>query len=474
MKIETDLPRRVERFITEHHLFDRSGTLLMGISGGPDSVCLLHILTLLQSSFGLDLHVVHLNHQLRGIESDADAAYTADLAVRLGLTCTIESRDVREYQNETRCSLEEAAREVRYGFFAEVAERIGAGAVAVGHTADDQAETIIMHLIRGTGLSGLQGMRPIFEWGLPEGRSLTVVRPLLEITREETQFYCDTTGLFPRLDSSNSSPEYLRNRVRAEIMPKLAEYNPNIVEGLTRTAHLIAEDVSYLDEQVRLVFESVVEEAHEGVVMDNRAFAELSPALKRHLLRMVLGQLVGSLRDIEMVHIEAIMETLSHPAGKELSLPYGFTLYGGYERSFITRGDNPLSLLPLFESEGQLQIPGQITVSGWKVTAEVFPGRPNAIDEGDFVAFFDLDLAGGELTVRARRDGDRFQPLGMDDSKKLQDFMVDAKIPRIWRDNVPLVCSGDRIIWVVGWRIDHRTRVTDFTQRTLRLEFEMV
>jgi tRNA(Ile)-lysidine synthase len=473
MKIETELPRRIERYIADHHLLERSGTLLVGVSGGADSICLLHNLISLQDTFGLDLHVAHLDHQLRGIESEADAAYVTDLAGKLGIEATVEERDVREYQAERRCSLEEAAREVRYAFFAEVAERIDAGAVAVGHTADDQAETIIMHLIRGTGLSGLQGMRPLFKWGLPGRRALTVIRPLLEVTRQQTQSYCGALEIHPRIDSSNLSPEYLRNRIRAEIMPRLAEFNPNIVESLTRTARIIAEDIEHLDGEVKRIFDSVVEEVPYGIALDNRAFSGLSLALGRRLLRSVLGQIVGSLRDIELVHIESIMEVLRQPAGKELSLPYGLTFYGDYEKSFITRGENPLSILPPLEGETRLQIPGETIVSGWRVKAEVLVGKPETIEKGDFVAFFDLDLSGGKLIVRSRRDGDRFQPLGMEDSKKLQDFMVDSKIPRSWRDQVPLVCAGERIIWVMGWRIDHRTRVTDFTQRTLRLEFEM-
>ncbi|MFO8101088.1 MAG: tRNA lysidine(34) synthetase TilS [Dehalococcoidia bacterium] len=473
MKLEADLSRRVKRFITANDLFTSSRTLLTGVSGGPDSVCLLYILDSLRSDLGLDLHVVHLNHQLRGAESDGDADCVMELAGSLGLNCTIERRDVKRYQAERGCSLEEAAREVRYDFFAEVAAMVGADTVAVGHTADDQAETIIMHLVRGTGLSGLQGMRPVFEWGSTGRGLLRVVRPLLQVRREEVNLYCEEMGLHPRTDLSNHSPDYLRNRVRAEIMPQLAEYNPNVVDSLSRTAYLIGEDVEYLSEQLDRVFDSVVETVPEGVALDNRAFAGLAPALKRRLLRTVLAQLIGSLRDIEMVHIESVMEVMEQPAGKELSLPYGLSLYGDYEKSFITGGENPLSILPAFEGEAMVQIPGETSVSSWKVTAEVLPGRPQSVEEGDLVAFFDLDITGGNLTVRSRKDGDRFQPLGMDEAKKLQDFMVDAKIPRDWRDSVPLVCSNDRIIWVVGWRIDHRSKVTDFTQRTLRLEFEM-
>lgn len=468
------LPHTVEHFVIEHGLIEKPGPLLIGVSGGVDSVCLLHILTTLSDKMNFDLHVAHLNHQLRGDESDADAEYVRRLARDLNIASTIDKRDVQEYQAIHQCSLEEAAREVRYAFFSEIAESLGGHIVAVAHTANDQAETILMYMIRGTGLSGLRGMRPLSRWNFPDGKLLTVVRPLLDASREETETYCAIHELNPRYDSSNRSLEYLRNRIRAEIMPKLLDYNPNIVDSLSRMAHIVADDIAFLDAEVAQASETAIEEFPQGILLDNKEFSALPPAVGRHLLRASLKRLLGSLRDIELVHIESILSVLAQPAGKQLSLPYGLTFYGDYKKSIITQGENPLAYLPPLDSESLLNIPGETAVSGWRITAEVIEGKCEVQANDQLTAHVDFDVTGNNLFIRSRQDGDRFQPLGMRDTKKLQDFMVDSKIPRAWRDNVPLVCTRDQIVWVVGWRIDHRARVTDSTCQTLRLEFEMI
>jgi len=471
--VARQLPHQVLRFIEAYRLIETPGPLVVGVSGGADSMCLLHILHALRDRLGTTLHIAHLNHRLRGAESDADADYVFRMARNLGVPATIEERDVKAYQSEYRCSLEEAAREVRYAFLSEIAESAGARAVAVAHTADDQAETILLHLIRGTGLAGLRGMRPLSKWTLPDGTLITLIRPLLETRRAEIEAYCIANKLEPRLDSSNLSPEFLRNRVRAEIMPKLREYNPNIVESLCRTARIIADDIAYLDEEAARASSSAVEEFAHGLILDNKTLAALPPALGRHVLRSAFGKLVGNLKDIELVHIDAVMEALASPAGKKLSLPFGFTFYGDYEKSALTRGENPLALLPPLSGEHSLRIPGQTPLPGWRVTADVIGGKAQTPAGDGFTAYLDFGLTGADLTVRGRREGDRFCPLGMAEPKKLQDFMVDSKIPRPWRDRVPLVCAHDQIIWVVGWRIDHRFRVTDSTRRMLRLKFEL-
>lgn len=472
MKSQTDLARQAEKYIIKHDLCQHSETILVGVSGGPDSLCLLDILISLQSVFNLNLHIVHLNHQLRGEESDSDARFVADLAKRLGIDCTIENHDVKEYQSHHKCTLEEAARELRYAFFSRIAESIGADHVAVGHNADDQAETIIMHLVRGTGLCGLKGMSPGMQMQIEGVGSISVIRPLLEVRRREIEEYCITRQLQPRYDSSNWSDDYLRNRIRSEIMPKLEEYNPAIVEGLIRMSRLVDEDINYIDQEVELVLESIIGYFSDGIIIDNDLFNALPMALKRRTLRVALGRLMGNLKDMEMVHIESVIGVISDPAGKKLSLPSGLTLYGNYDNTCICRGENPLFNLPSLEGETALQIPGETYILGWKITTEVLLEPPPISEAGGFMGLFDLDMTGERLTVRSRKEGDRFQPLGMENSKKLQDFMVDEKIPRVWRDNIPLVCSGQHIIWVVGWRIDHRTRVSVHTQRTLRIVFE--
>ncbi|TET39499.1 MAG: tRNA lysidine(34) synthetase TilS [Dehalococcoidia bacterium] len=470
-----DLRRRILKSIQREALIEGEETLLVGVSGGPDSVCLLHILCQLKETLGVVLHVVHLNHMLRGAASHADARYVSQLAQRLGLAATVEERDVLAYQKEHRLSLEEAARVVRYDFFAEVATSLGARRIALGHTADDQVETILMHLVRGSGLAGLRGMQAITLWrSCQSGASVLVVRPLLEVTREETEEYCRAYDLEPRTDFSNYALDHTRNRFRYELVPLLQSYNPNIGAALMRTARAAADDLSFLEEQLSLVWDRVVREQPNGLLLDTKAVDSLHPALRRHLLRRVLQGLLGDLADIESIHIEKMMEALSKPAGKRLFLPKGLVFYIGYNTCVVTKGAFDTCPFPPLEGENRINLPGETILPGWRVKATITPHLPQDARGGGFSTYLDLDEAGTNLLVRGRRAGDRFQPLGMEQPKKLQDFMVDAKIPRAWRDRVPLVCSPEGILWVVGWRIAEQVRVRDNTKQVLLLEFERI
>ncbi|MBE0415694.1 MAG: tRNA lysidine(34) synthetase TilS [Dehalococcoidia bacterium] len=479
------LKQRVFEFIQKDGLIQGEEILLVGVSGGPDSVCLLHILCQLKEALGVSLHVAHLDHMLRGADSAADARYVSHLAHRLGIPATVERRDVKVFRAEHRLSLEEAAREVRYDFFARVAESLGAKRIALGHTQDDQVETILMHLMRGTGLGGLRGMQPITLWSSPERGAFWVVRPLLEVTRKETEEYCSACDLEPRSDFSNFSPNFLRNRLRYELIPILRSYNPNVSAALLRTARAAAADFSFFEQQVSQVWQQVVTEQPNGLLLDSEAILSLHPALKRHLLRRVLGEILGELTDIQSIHIEKMMEALSKPAGKRLSLPRGLVFYVGYNTCLVTKGAYDTCPFPPLEGEHRLNLPGDTALPGWRVRASIVPPGERGEGfsersigvrraEGADRACFDLDETGMELVVRGRKAGERFQPLGMREPKKLQDFMVDAKIPRSWRDRVPLVCSPDGILWVVGWRIAERVKVKDSTKQVLHLEFERV
>ncbi len=508
------LPERVLHFIQEYHLVSSRHRLLVAVSGGPDSVCLLHILVKLQDELGIKLHVAHLDHQLRGAESAADAQYVSDLAHRLGIPATIEQRDVKTYQTRQRISLEEAAREVRYAFLAQVARSIGASRVAVGHTADDHIETILMHLIRGTGTRGLRGLEASTRW-----QSVLIIRPLLEVSRQETANYCHRHKLMPRLDASNLSLSPLRNRIRQQLLPLLRSYNPQVAEALLRTARIAGDDLAYLDEEVAQLWDTVAQKQESVIILDKDRFLELPPALKRHLLRAAIEMLLGNLKDIEMRHIEEIMTALSKPAGKRISLPGGLMFSIEYDRYLLAPDPAALSPFPILEAEFPLKIPGETWLSGWRIEATIIdpsvvkgkPGRafapletitPLPLDKGSvkgrspftnysspspskergtegvrlidnlFTAYFDLDKSGDKLVVRSRQPGDRFQPLGMSQPKKLGEFMIDAKIPHAWRQRIPLVCSPQHILWVVGWRIDDRVKVIDSTRQILCLKFK--
>jgi len=464
----------VLRFIKEEHLVSSGQKLLVAVSGGPDSVCLLHILAKLQKELGIKLHVAHLNHQLRGADSEADARYVAELAHRLDIPATVEPRDVKAYHAQHHASLEEAAREVRYTFLAQVAESAGAEGVAVGHTLDDHIETILMHLIRGSGTRGLKGLQSLSRWQ-PSGASLAVIRPLLPLSREETADYCRQHRLEPRLDASNLSLSSFRNRIRHQLLPQLQTYNPQVAEALLRTARLAADDLAFIDKEAAQLWGEVAQKQGDTVILDKRSFADLPSALKRHLLRASIEELLGNLKDIEARHIEEILDALGKPAGKKISLPYGLTFTIEYDRYLLGSDAATLSPFPVLESEVKLNIPGKTGISGWNIEAIV--ADPSGVKEegekpSDFTARFDLDRAGNKLTVRRRQPGDRFQPLGMSQPKKLNGFMIDAKIPQTWRQRIPIVSSPGQIRWVGGWRIDERVKVTSETKKVLCLSFK--
>ena len=468
---EKTLEQRVVNFIQEHNLFSAGDKLVVAVSGGGDSVCLLHVLAQGRKELGVELHVAHLNHQLRGAESDSDAIYVFDLARRLDVSATIERRDVAAYHDQKGGSLEEAAREVRYSFLAEVARGIGTSKVVVGHTRDDHIETIVMHLLRGAGTTGLRGLQPrsVFQYS-EYGGQLEVVRPLLEVTRQETLDYCQRYNLAPRSDSSNVSLSFLRNRVRLELLPVLRSYNPSIDKVLLRLADIAGGDISFIEEQASLLWKELAREEGDVIYLNMSKMVTSPRAIQRQVFRRAVKQLRGNLKDVEADHIEAMIDFLSKPAGKKLCLPDGLTLSTEYGRLVLASAQASICPLPLLKGISNINIPGETDLPGWRVRADII--QEVVGDENGLAASFDLDKVGKELTVRRRRPGDRFQPLGMSQTKKLQDFMVDSRIPRSWRDRVPLICSPKQILWVVGWRIDDRVKVTENTKEVLRLQLE--
>lgn len=473
MQTET-LETRVRRCIRNNNLISQGEKLVVGVSGGADSVCLLHVLAGIREEFSLGLHIAHLNHQLRGEASEADAGYVLALARSMGIPATVARRDVTAYKTEHRLSLEEAAREVRYTFLSEVAGSVGASHAAVGHTRDDNVETILLHLIRGTGTRGLRGLQASSQLHY-SGRKLTVIRPLLEVSRKETAEYCEQRHLSPRLDASNLSLSPQRNRIRHQLLPMLRSYNPRITEALLRTASIAAEDLDFINTEIARRWDTVASERENAVALDRKAFLELPPALKRHVLLIAIEKLVGSPRDIEMRHVKEVLEALGKPAGKTIDLPGGLVFAIDYDRYLVAHDASALVPFPVLSGEVELEVPGETALPGWRVeTAIIEPSRLKAEPRDILIAYLDADKAGGKLFIRPRRAGDRFQPLGMSQPKKLGEFMIDAKVPRAWRERLPIAASPEHILWVVGWRIDERAKVTDATKRVLRLEFKRV
>jgi tRNA(Ile)-lysidine synthase len=389
---------------------------------------------------------------------------------RLKIPATIESADVKSFQKKHRLTLEEAAREVRYSFLAVTAQKVGAEKAAAGHTANDHIETVLMHLIRGSGTRGLRGLLPDTRLKT-NGGELRVIRPLLEISREETVNYCAEHNLKPRTDSSNLSSEPFRNKIRRKLFPELKKYNPQIAEALLRTARTAAIDTDFIDREARRISADIIKLKDDIVIIDKKSFLAVHPALQRQILRLSLEAMLGTLKDIESMHIESIMEALRKPAGKTISLPFGLNFHIDYDKYVLAKDTASLCPLPALEDEYSLNIPGRTSLPGWEIKASLVSPAAREND-GGFTACFDAAEAGRKLSVRKCLPDDRFQPLGMAAEKKLNRFMIDARIPRAWRSNIPIVCSGKGILWVAGWRIDERYRVRPDTRKVLKLEFK--
>ncbi len=453
--------------------------LVAAVSGGPDSMALMHLLAALKDTEKLKLHVAHLNHDFRGEEAFVDARFVADAAQSLGLACTVEEEDPEAYRRESGISsFEEAARELRYRFLARVAESQGARAVAVGHTADDLAETVLMHVIRGTGLHGLRGMEEVSRWVSRSGaHRTTLFRPLLGTFKRETAGYCLENGIAVRKDLGNALPRFTRNRVRSQLMPALAEYNPRIIEALNRLAETSGLVVDYVESQVDALWEQCVKEDGGWLVMDSKTLAEQRPLMARLLLRRAYLELAGDPRRLYQSHLRDMANLIEAPPGKSLRLPRGLYLHSSYGSLWMGSGAQIPCPFPVFGGETRIPLAqrghaGTRTVSGWNFGMEWMDGTEEPA-AGLLTADLDPESLGGEaIIIRTRKPGDRFHPLGMEHPKKLQDFFVDRKVPRAWRDRTPLVAVERGIAWVVGHRVAEWARGRP-GQPKLRLSFRV-
>ncbi len=473
--------------------------MIVGVSGGPDSICLLHVLLRLREEYRLRLHVAHLHHGARGAEADADAEFVAALAAEWGLPVTIEKQDVPALARAHRLAFEEAARRVRYTFLARVAGEISADKIAVGHNADDQAETVLMHFLRGAGPAGLRGMLPLtslasyrlldpFLQSLTSNNqhpasSIQLIRPLLEVPRPEIERYCASQGLTPRFDRSNLDTTYFRNRLRHELLPLLETYNPNVRVRLCHTAAVVATDYELLTQLREQAWVKVVQEEREAaIVFDRATWRALPVALQRATLRQAACRLRINLRDVDFVHVENARQVgLGEETGAQATLPMGLALTVGYDT--LTVGDagdaGPPPDEPLLWSAEPLpvQVPGTTPLlrSEWALRAEVlerWDAHQIAANPDPWTAYFDADTLASPLALRPRRRGDRFRPQGMGGhSVKLSAFMTNLKIPRAWRDHVPLLTTDGEIVWVCGQRIGAGATVESGTRRVARLWF---
>jgi tRNA(Ile)-lysidine synthase len=449
--------------------------MLVGVSGGQDSLCLAHALWRLRDAHGWALHVVTVDHGIRP-EATAEADYVAAMCGAWGLLVTVVRVDVPSYRARERLNLQQAARYARYQVLARASDAVQAAGVAVGHTADDVAETLLLHLLRGTGLDGLAAM-PLVQAlqrsalgpsldSAPLPAALPVVRPLLAVARADTAAYCAEQGL---RHVSESPGHYRRDRVRHELLPALEAYNPSVRRGLAATAVALAEDRAALDSWAGLLVGRFAGQGDQ-VAIPLAEWQALPAAMQKRVLRVAAASLGGPAARLGQRHLAAALRLVQGQAGRGIDLPAGLRLAREPSALYLRRTEEPRAAPP---GPWQLAVPGVVAIPGvGTLRAERRP-PPDALQKAPrSECWLDATAAPGPLVVRWRQRGDRFQPLGMAEEKLLQDFLVDAKVPRTARDRLPLIVADGRIAWVVGERIADWARVRPATRTAVHLGFE--
>ncbi len=485
----SDILERVAAFIEKHQLFPANGEIIVAVSGGADSLCLLHLLNRLcgpgKRYPQVQLHTAHLNHMLRGAASEQDAEVVAHIAAAWGIPCTVGAIDVPTLAREEHRSLEDAARVARYRFLRQVAQ---GQPVAVAHHADDQVETLLLHWIRGSGLAGMVGMLP---------KQQDIVRPLLAESHAETLVYCRQHAVVPLEDLSNTDPRFLRNRIRHELLPLLESLNPGIQEILLRNADVMRVDVGWIEAQIDAYWPTVVlAEQEKSIELDAAALLALPLSLQRHLLRRVTARFYDGQSPLEARHYTLLEQLLRHEGDgqeRQLDFPRGLRVTYDFNHVVFARLDiYATDRLKAGESDIQetvmLSVPGLVQVVGtpWLITAQIVPEDVmrevrQALQSEDWpevwrllpstrhTVYADADAIGPYICVRTRLPGDRMRPLGMIHEKKVQDILVDKHIARADRSSIPFVFSPSSCIWLAGVCLDDRVKISGETQRIVRL-----
>lgn len=461
---------RVRETISRWEMIRQNDRVIVAVSGGADSICLLHLLHSLGDFFSIHLVVAHYEHGLRPMEDPAETGFVQQLATSLGLPFESEKGSLSIGRAD---SIEERARNARYDFLERMREKHKAQRIALGHTLNDQAETVLMRLLRGSGSAGLGGIPPVR--GSTPARGSTVIRPLIETDRAEIEAYLHSQGLTWKTDSSNLQPIYLRNRIRLELIPLLENYQPRLVKRLGQTAAILRDEDDCLEKIADSWLTAKAEMKPEGSFrISIPSLLELPVALRRRVTRQLIGKVKKDLRRISSDHLESAEKLMrgERPQGS-LSLPNRVKIKRVYDHLIFstetTRETDPF----LYNLDG----PGdhQLEEIGRLVSISEMPNpRDLPLEESPWIAFLDAEKVHYPLTVRSFSPGDRFVPLGMTGHKKLKDFFVDLKIPRDQRYSTPILCCGSSPVWICGFRIDDRFKVTPETKRVIKVMLDPV
>ena len=454
------LLKQVKTTLKKYKLIKTEDRVLVSVSGGPDSVALLAVLHELMDMFKWDLQVAHINHKLRGKESNKDQEFVYKLASKYGVEFHSVSVDTKKLAKEKKLSLEEAARNIRYEFLGKTADRIKAHKIALGHTQNDQAETVLMRLFRGAGSLGLSGI-PI--------KREKFIRPLLEVTRQEILEYLKEKNLRYRQDKTNLKTDFLRNKIRLNLLPWLnKEVNPEIVATLSRTAMILNETEQFLNKETEKIFKKVAKSTKDKITLDLEKFSFYDKILKRNLIRKCWQKLTADVYPLDYQPVERVLDLIeSNKIGKRVNLKNGYWAELNSNQLVIFK-KQPIKVNILAKFPGEVRLNG-FNLKGQVVERKNLPEKIKNLDEK--FAYLDWGKLKAPLKLRFRSAGDRFKPLGMEGTKKVSDFLVDLKVPRYKRDEILLLISGAKIAWIVGHRISEEFKITKQTKKVLALKF---
>ncbi|MGD1074773.1 MAG: tRNA lysidine(34) synthetase TilS [Thermodesulfovibrionales bacterium] len=431
----------------------------MGLSGGPDSVCLLTVLNTLRDELKLRLYAVYVDHGLRPGETPHEIEFCRKFCEGSSVILITRSVDVKTYAEGHDMNKQEAARDLRYEIFHEVLADIGADKIALGHTADDQIETFFMRFLRGSGPKGLSGIPPV---------RTKIIRPLIEIDRGDIERYLDAQGINPILDSSNLKGDYIRNRIRLFFIPEIKKMNPHIVQTVSRTMDILREEENYFDILItKTLMKLISRKSDLRIELFLVPMVGMDTVILRRVLRRAIDETRG-LRGMSFNHIEDSIDLIKRgKAGDRLNLPKGLRIIKNYSTLVIT------SEMPQRLNTLAFTVPGEVVLGEIKAIMRMsLEKEVDGLGDGRTTAVFDADKTGTTLTIRSRKEGDFFYPRGFGRKKKLQDYFVDEKVPRDERDAIPIVAAGHDIIWIAGFRGDERFMASDETKRFLKCEYK--
>lgn len=459
------LVERVRQVIIEKRLLQPGDRLVVAVSAGPDSVCLLRLLQQLSAEFAWPLIVAHLNHGFRGVAASADAAFVGRLCEQLGLPVCMHAIDIPDLLTKRGGSSQDVSRQERYRWLRQVAAAEQAQAIVLAHHRGDQAETVLQHLLRGAGSNGLAGMSP-----REEGESYALVRPLLLESRQEIMSYLQSIGQSFRVDQSNAEDHYQRNQLRWQVLPRLSQSNSHIELALSRTASLLQAEDQLLDELAKQAYDNLRQSDSPVLALDLAPLRQLPLALARRALRLAWAEFAPGGRDLEYGHVESALNLLGQPLGASCNWPRGVICRLSYQQLLIVPPDSPVDAFCL-----ALDLPGRTVLPRGlgEIRSAILDYQGQPLDHGDPDRVYCdyLALAGHQLTVRSWLPGDEFRPFGLSGRKKLQDYFVDAKVPRHLRGRVPIVVAGSQLVWIAGMRLAEPFRITACSRKVVCLEY---